>query len=147
MLAWLMLPKVLLGVGALALVASIWGAVWWNTHGLKKELASTQEQLKTTQDAALEAAKEAARNSEREETNRIKLEDAITRNRQQTAVNSARIREVEATAAIAVMRAVKESRDASDALLDPSTVIPIGPEALNKWQDEWKRRSGVAEVK
>lgn len=121
------------GAGMGLLMGVMWTANWWNTRDLKRDLASTQQQLKTTQEDAAKAAAEYARNAEREEANRKEQQAAIDKQNQRIAANAARVREVEATAAMTAFRASEESKLIADALRDKSSPIPVGPDGINVW--------------
>lgn len=130
--------KVALGAGVLITGLLAWQ--WWDTRDLRSDLAEQAKELKETKDAALEAAKEAGRASEREEANRIKLEGAIATQRANDAMMRARVRQAETTAAEAARKVLRDSQDEAAALLNPATPIPEGYEALNAWQKAWKQR-------
>lgn len=130
-------------IGAVAVIGLLQLHHWWNTRDIKRDLASTQEQLKTTQEAALEAAKEAARNSEREEANRKDQQAAIEKQNQRIAASAARVREVEANAALTAFRVAEEGRLIAAALRDRSSTVPEGPEGLNVWLTQRFATPGV----
>lgn len=58
MLAWLMLrPKMLAGIGVLAVVASMWAAWKWEVRGLNKTISAREETIRD-KDAELAVAKQ-----------------------------------------------------------------------------------------
>lgn len=127
-------------IGAVAVIGLLQLQHWWTTRDLRRDLAKQEQLLKTTQEEAAKASAEAARNAEREEANRKDQQAAIDQQNARIRNMAATVRQAEAAATIAAMRVLTESRTAADALLDASSPVPVGYEALNDWQAQWKQR-------
>lgn len=121
------------GAGMGLLMGIMWVSNWWNTRDLKRDLAATQQQLKTTQE---EAAKDKALrelHAKQEENNRLELEASIEQQNSRISAAAARARQAETAAALATTRAIEEGRLIADALRDRSSTVPVGPEGMNAW--------------
>lgn len=133
---WLFLTKlpmwVKVGAGMGLLLALMQVVNWWNTRDLKRDLATAKQELKTTQEEAAAASAQRALDAKQEEQNRKDQQAAINKTNARLSTIAAQTREAEALAALAANRALKESEDAADALVDPSSTIPTDPASLNR---------------
>lgn len=147
MLAWLMLrPKVIAGVGVLAVVASLWVAWKWEVRGLKKAVAKSEQALSVerTRTAGLEASVherdlaidvvEADRDARVADI--AKMNASIER--MATASQAA-----QASAVAAALRVLRQGDALAEAQRRPETVPP-GAANMTAWYERW--RAGFVEV-
>jgi hypothetical protein len=106
---------------------------WWNTKDLKRDLATTQQALKTTQEEAAKVAAQTALQLQQEEQNRLELESQIARQNARVSDIAQRARQAEAAAESAMLRAIQEGQAAADALRDAKSPVPVGHEGMNQW--------------
>lgn len=121
------------GAGMGLLMGTMWVFNWWNTRDLKRDLANTKQELKTTQE---EAAKDKALrelHAKQEENNRLELEASIEQQNSRISAAAARARQAETAAALATTRAIEEGRLIADALRDRSSTVPVGYDGMNSW--------------
>lgn len=105
---------------------------WWNTRDLKRDLVTAKQELKATQEASARTALDL----QREADNRAALEEVNKRQNAQIKDIATRARQAEAAAALATIRQIKDGEAAADALRQPTTTVPVGTQAMNRWLTE-----------
>lgn len=105
---------------------------WWNTRDLKRDLESTRQELKQTQQEA--AGREIA--IQQAEVNRQTLEAEIENQNRRINGIASQARQAQATAALAAMREIQAGKVAAEELRKPTTDVEAGPEGMNAYLDE-----------
>jgi hypothetical protein len=120
------------GAGMGLLLAVMQTVNWWNNRDLKRDLAKQEALLKETQEAAARTAVDLQRESD----NRANLEAVNARQNAQIRDIATRARQAEAAAALATIRQLQDGEAAANALRQPTTTVPVGDVAMNRWLSE-----------
>jgi hypothetical protein len=128
MLAWLMLrPKVIVGIGALALVLSMYGAWKWEVRGLKKQNAA-QADIISKKDLAIAELQGGLKESQLSNKD-LALE--IRRVNDATLALQTTARAQQADAVVKAIRTVEAGHAAAAEILRPETPLQPGADPLN----------------